>query len=231
MSERDQWKLLHLLHCYGTPGVPKAALHAAGIDCYADTLMPLLQAGAVTEDGGAFALAPTAAHLLSHFTLGDKTWPSVDMEVDAPAALVIMPFSEPWSTSVYQLFIKPAVEEAGLSCTRGDEVPRRGSLMNNLWDAVLRAGVVIADISVPNPNVFYEMGLAHAIGKEAFVLRQAGSPVPADFNGAHRVEYDTADLASPRRQLASMLGQWSQDVRAQGVAALKDAARRAGGAP
>jgi len=106
------------------------------------------------------------------------------MRVDYPEAFVIMPFSEPWSDRLYSDMIEPAVKAAGLDCVRGDTAVRVGDLARNIWDAIMRAGVVIAEVSVPNPNVFYELGLAHALGKDRFILKHGTAKLPADFGGA-----------------------------------------------
>jgi predicted nucleotide-binding protein len=77
----------------------------------------------------------------------------------------------------------------------------------------------MADVTVNNANVFYELGLAHALGKDVFIIRQQGSPLPADFGGTHYYEYDRNDLASARTSLSHALARWKADVGAAGVAA------------
>jgi hypothetical protein len=45
---------------------------------------------------------------------------------------------------------------------------------------------------VPNPSVYYEIGLADALGKPVFLFKQANVPLPADFSGIHYYEYDAS---------------------------------------
>jgi hypothetical protein len=116
--------------------------------------------------------------------------------------------------------IQPAVTGAGLECVRGDELVRVGALTENVWKGIVRAGLMIADVSAPNPNVFYEIGLAHGIGKDVFVLKQDAARVPADFGGAHYYEYSLQDLPDGRNRLQAALSAWASGVRAFGVKTL-----------
>ena len=63
----------------------------------------------------------------------------------------------------YQYIIKPAAEEAGLECKRADEIIHSGLIDIPMYDQLLTADVVVADISTSNPNAFYELGVRHAL--------------------------------------------------------------------
>src|SRR3954451_6083353 len=63
----------------------------------------------------------------------------------------------------YQYIIKPAAEEAGLECKRADEIIHSGLIDVPMYDQLLMADVVIADISTANVNAFYELGVRHAL--------------------------------------------------------------------
>lgn len=63
----------------------------------------------------------------------------------------------------YHNMIKPAVEEAGLKCVRADEIVHSGVIDVPMYEQLLRAEVVIADLSTYNPNAFYELGVRHAL--------------------------------------------------------------------
>ena len=79
----------------------------------------------------------------------------------------------------------------------------------------------MAEVSVPNPNVYYEIGLADALGKPVFLFKQENVTLPADFGGVHYYNYDLNDLTTGRQKLASELTQWAEekDNRAFGVKA------------
>lgn len=63
----------------------------------------------------------------------------------------------------YAYIIKPAAEEAGLVCKRADEIVHSGTIDVPMFEQLLTADVVIADVSTSNPNAFYELGVRHAL--------------------------------------------------------------------
>jgi len=77
---------------------------------------------------------------------------------------------------------------------------------------------------VPNPNVYFEIGLADALGKPIFIFKQEDVKLPADFGGQHYYTYDLKKLAAGRRKLADELKKWANhsDHRNSGVKALID---------
>ncbi|HEX3682441.1 MAG TPA: TRAFs-binding domain-containing protein [Bryobacteraceae bacterium] len=63
----------------------------------------------------------------------------------------------------YKNLIKPAVEAAGLQCIRADEIVHAGIIDVPMYEQLLSADVVVADVSTMNPNAFYELGVRHAL--------------------------------------------------------------------
>ena len=63
----------------------------------------------------------------------------------------------------YHNMIKPTVEDAGLKCERADEIVHSGIIDVPMYERLLKADVVIADLSTYNPNAFYELGVRHAL--------------------------------------------------------------------
>lgn len=63
----------------------------------------------------------------------------------------------------YQNMIKPAVEAAGLRCIRADEIVHSGQIDVPMYEQLLKADVVVADLSTSNKNAFYELGVRHAL--------------------------------------------------------------------
>jgi hypothetical protein len=222
MSDRSQWKMLHLLNLYGKPALHINQMNAAGINCYNDTIMELLSTNVIQKDASDnYSLSMPASSLLNKFIVANKRWKSDDLRVDYPECFVVMPFSQPWSAAVYNDFIEPAVKvDAGMDCVKGDDILRIDDLSNNVWNSIVRAGLVICEISAPNPNVFYELGLAHAMGKDCFLLFQKNIPLPADIRGAHYYAYDLNDLAGARKMLADELVKWRDGMRAMAVKGL-----------
>jgi hypothetical protein len=231
MSRHQEWKMMHLLHrCSHTSSdgtrkvLTEAELKRAGVHCETDTWVALRNAGLVDWLHGEWELTESALACLGHFTIAKPPDSGIDIRVDYPEAFVIMPFGEPWSGNVYKnLFVK-GIESAGFSVVRGDEIPRVGNLDDNVWRSITQAGVIVADVSVPNPNVYYEIGLAAALGKPVFVFKQGGVQLPADFGGIHYYEYDLVDLAAGAKDLTTTLEKWAQheDHQPFGVKDLED---------
>jgi len=220
MSDRATWKMLHLLYTLkpGVPGLTAQQLTDAGIDCDPDTIWPLVDGEAVVRDSaGIYSLSKAARKILQSCVVANRHWSGKDMLVDHPEIFVAMPFGESWSTSVFEKMIKPAIEAMMFRCVRGDTPPRVGDLTQTIWSALMRVGLVVADVSVPNPNVFYEIGLTHALGKDCFILKQENARVPADFGGSHYYEYDLADLDAGRESLQREITTWATDNSVEGV--------------
>ena len=70
----------------------------------------------------------------------------------------------------YESMIKPAVEAAGLTCVRADEINHTGVIDVPMYDQLLNADVVVADLSTSNVNAFYELGVRHALRPHTTVI-------------------------------------------------------------
>ncbi len=64
---------------------------------------------------------------------------------------------------IYTEIIKPALEEEGYEVFRADEEQRAGEIRTDMFQELLLADIVVADLSIDNPNVWYEMGVRHAL--------------------------------------------------------------------
>lgn len=85
----------------------------------------------------------------------------------------------------YQNMIKPAVEAAGLTCIRADEIVHSGLIDVPMYEQLLNADVVVADLSTSNKNAFYELGVRHALRPyTTVIICEDGmkSPMPFDVN-------------------------------------------------
>lgn len=105
-------------------------------------------------------------------------------------AVVIMPYSTEWSDSVYELF---KIGAKKFVVWRSKEECLADVIMQTLWDYINRAKFIIADCTGKNPNVFYELGIAHTIGKPVFVCSQNRTDLPFDINYIRTYEYDLSD--------------------------------------
>jgi len=101
----------------------------------------------------------------------------------------IMPFGG-WFDTYYDGIYKPAIVAAGLEPRRADDLFRPSKVVDDIWDLTKRADVILADLTGKKPNVFYELGLAHAIGKPAILVVDDLNDVPFDLRALRVIDYD-----------------------------------------
>jgi len=114
-------------------------------------------------------------------------------KVKEPFVFVLMPFNkDEIEQKVYSEIIKPIVEkELNISCIRSDEVTDPGVINNQIFALIRRAKLVIAETSSRNPNVFYEVGMAHTFNKDVFIFNNSSNKnLPFDIITNRAVFYD-----------------------------------------
>ncbi len=129
------------------------------------------------------------------------------------SCLVIMPFKEPFDT-YYATIIAPAVKSASLDPIRADSLYRSTPIMNDLWQMVQKAKVLVAELTERNANVFYELGLAHAIGKPIVLVSETMDDVPFDLRPLRVLTYDKDDPSwgdKLRTKIVASLGETIED--------------------
>ncbi|MHA4846065.1 tetratricopeptide repeat-containing protein [Flavitalea antarctica] len=90
----------------------------------------------------------------------------------------------------YRLLIKPVVEQKGLECIRADEIRHSGSIDISMYQQLLKADVVIADLSTANMNAFYELGIRHALRpRTTIVISEDKLAYPFDLNHINITSY------------------------------------------
>jgi len=107
--------------------------------------------------------------------------------------LVLMPFTDPHSTYYEQIY-KPAVEKAGLQPVRADaEIFGAGKITDQVWQGINAAKILVAELTTRNPNVFYELGVAHALRKPVILVGSNENDVPFDLRHIRVIYYDVND--------------------------------------
>lgn len=100
-----------------------------------------------------------------------------------------MPFGS-WFDDYYESIYVPAIESAGLTPRRADDLYRPSAIVNDIWTMTKEAAIILADLSGKNPNVFYELGLAHALTKPAILVTEAMEDVPFDLRSLRVIVYE-----------------------------------------
>lgn len=108
-------------------------------------------------------------------------------------AFVIMPYASAFD-GLYEDFIRGVLTDVGFEVTRADEVTTSTGIMSTVISGIKESCVIVADLTDDNPNVYYEMGLAHALHKPVIYLAQNVDELPFDIK-AYRVIHYTRDYA------------------------------------
>jgi hypothetical protein len=102
---------------------------------------------------------------------------------------VLMPFSERLAP-VFTNHLTKVAKDLKLTIYRADDFFAVNMIMSDIWNAICGAGVVVADCTGKNPNVFYELGIAHTVGKPVILITQESEDVPFDLRHIRYIKYD-----------------------------------------
>lgn len=131
---------------------------------------------------------------MNEYKIYPKQFLSVNMLVEKNRCFVIMPFDEKLNY-VYGV-IKKDLSSKGFICNRVDEIGGSTPIINKILTEMLRSRYIIADLTDCNPNVFYELGIAHSFkdAQNIIILKQKGSKVPFDITHLTYIEYEPDNL-------------------------------------
>jgi hypothetical protein len=103
---------------------------------------------------------------------------------------MVMPFREPFWT-IYNDHIKPLADSLSLDIKHGDNVfSGKNIIMKEVWSLTYNSRLVIADCTTRNPNVFYEIGIAHTLGKPTIMITQDIKDITFDINALRAITYE-----------------------------------------
>jgi Pentapeptide repeats (8 copies) len=131
-------------------------------------------------------------------------FPGREFSIEPDLCFVVMPFAEPWSNRTFTI-LKETLAPLGYRCVRADDVYGR-VVLTDIWDLMNRAAFVIADLTAGNPNVYYELGMAHTLGKDVIPLLQSGERIPFDQRPFRILFYE--DNRDGEAVLARRLPEW-----------------------
>lgn len=106
-----------------------------------------------------------------------------------PDLFVLMPFRNDLKP-VYDDHITKVARNLGLTVARADDFFAAHEIMSDIWAAICAARAVVADCTEQNANVFYEIGLAHAVGKPVVLITQNVDDVPFDLRPIRFIQYE-----------------------------------------
>lgn len=126
---------------------------------------------------------------MDEYLIYPKQFQRVNIPIEKNRCFVIMPFKEEMDY-IYGI-IKKGLSDRGFSCYRVDELPGSTPIINKIISEILKSRYIIADLTDRNPNVFYELGIAHSF-KEAqniIIIKRKDSKIPFDLTHLTYIEY------------------------------------------
>ncbi|MBP5100643.1 hypothetical protein, partial [Pseudomonas protegens] len=89
--------------------------------------------------------------------------------------------------------IEPALDNLGLKVVRADTIEKPGTITRQIIEYLLKARLVIVDLSFHNPNVFYELAIRHAARLPVVQVIRASDRIPFDLSQIRTIKIDTSD--------------------------------------
>lgn len=120
-----------------------------------------------------------------------------------PFCFVLMPFDKKFN-DVYQIGIKESCDIGGAYCERVDEQIFVEAVTERVFNQIAKSDFIIADMSGRNPNVFYEVGYAHALGKRTILLTSNVDDIPFDLKHLPHIIYNNS-LVDLREKLTRQI--------------------------
>jgi len=122
---------------------------------------------------------------------------------------IVMPFSLEWSDDVHRT-LSSACKAMAVQPVRGDDVFTPTDILVDIWQSINGADFVIADITGRNPNVLYELGIAHTLAKPVLIISRNAADIPIDLSTRRVILYGQSE------------GDWREDLGIKASKAIKE---------
>ena len=216
--DRDQVNCLHYLY-QGDPAhaLTGQMLHGAPplVWCGPDTVVPLVNSQILRQSGDALTAPDWCLSFIDQIENQLRSLPQPDFVFGYPFSAAIRKPGQPrpafLAISYAPQFddVKTVIVEAAAAtnfvCEVTGDLNTPGDIMNQVWQGIRAADVVIADITGANPNVMIEVGMAAALGKEVIVISQNES-LPFDIKHWRRITYQRSNLPDLSAKLQQAFG-------------------------
>ena len=171
------------------PALPKEKLHIE-VDIMSSYLRLIIDG---VEIFWASLINPIRRSSIGIWTSGSRkiTFTDCKISFQPPEVFIISQFGDIYD-QLYDGVIKPLCDKNNIKPIRADEISNSSVILDDIIKYIQTANIIIADITPNNPNVFYELGYAHAIGKEVILLCERGkrAGLPFDISGYRTIFYE-----------------------------------------
>lgn len=116
-----------------------------------------------------------------------------------------MPFAEEFA-DIYQYLIADGLKSAGYNVKRADDIKSQSNIIGDIIEGIISSDLIVADLTGSNPNVYYELGIAHALNKKAILLTQEIDELPFDLRSYRVVSYSIhfSKMNQAKRELSQL---------------------------
>jgi hypothetical protein len=111
-----------------------------------------------------------------------------EFSIEDNLCFVIMSFRENFDR-IYKNNVKPIATKLDYRVLRADDIFTPTVIIEDIWEQLNKAKFIIADVTGRNPNVFYELGIAHTIGKKVIMITQNEDDIPFDVKHIRHFKY------------------------------------------
>ncbi|HEY6615152.1 MAG TPA: hypothetical protein VIZ32_11555, partial [Vicinamibacterales bacterium] len=105
---------------------------------------------------------------------------------------LVMPFSLEWSNDVHKA-LAAACKAMSVTPVRGDDLFTPTDILVDIWQSINAADIVVADITGRNPNVLYELGVAHTLAKPVLIISRHAADIPIDLSTRRIILYGQSE--------------------------------------
>lgn len=148
---------------------------------------------------------------MDYYIIYPKQLRKQTIPVERNRCFFLMPFSQEFDV-IYGT-IKQALNDFEFICNRADEIMGSTPIIAKILNEIMKSQYIIVDLTESNPNVFYELGIAHTIkeARNVLLLKQKNFKVPFDISHLTYTEYDPHNL----KLLTSLIINFLNDSRAK----------------
>ncbi len=132
---------------------------------------------------------------MDRYSIYPKQFNNADCKLQSDTCFVIMPFSEDLNNTY--MVIESVGSSMNIRCTRADNISTTSEpILNKICAQISQAYFIIADITNLNPNVFYELGIAHALrdANKVLIIKEEQTACPSDIKHLHYYAYNKSNL-------------------------------------
>jgi hypothetical protein len=124
-----------------------------------------------------------------------------NQEIDKELVFVLTPYHTKYEETFKA--VSETCQSVGMKAMRGDEKHITGDILSHTLHLMTKARFVVANIDGRNPNVFYELGLAHALNKNVIIVSSSLKGIPVDVKSNRMIIY--SDISELKNELKNSL--------------------------